>query len=1009
MRKRYWFVGIRVAVVAALLAVTCSDSWAQLGEKTLPTLSLQKRNATNTTNGEVLNSGTIYVAEPGQNEKRFLVLPIFIHNCLDSITGENPVGHPGERIFSFKFDLEYNRTLLKAVGVSKRGALPVDTFVLAKNFNLSWNVEQEPNYKLSTTGGPSNNGERISVTGSSSLPLARTEKRNPFEPNPTCEDRDTMVFVYVLFEVVGDASGGVSGATADQLILVRESIQWNNFRPAAVSQEMLNRGFGAVQAGVAPTPIFPITYPNNYGSAIVQITRRPRIDLRPPADVVQVPAGDFTNYELVRPMQTQFGNPNRIWQNLILVNGIAGSFLRDLVVETDAPWLRIDTADPTVPPGVGDGGYVGERGVVIRRIGPQLNFNLVANPTLLPAPPNGYPKPGIYEAYVTIRSIDAQNSAVRLRVQLIVNRNPLEPSLRDSEEPTQPRGILMTFRNSAALVDTTYLTMGTGVAATDSVDRLFGELEATTPPGSFNGFYARFYPPSLDGTGFNGLIDGRGLYTRPTSSPMSTNGEASLDIRNFDVETIHTYCVNFDAGAPQNYPVVLEYDLLDLPAGSQLFFRQNVAGVPQVLNMRTEGANVGGTRRAVFIADPNVKSFCIDYLLPRVVQFPEINRGWNFVSLPVDPSDPRAESVFPNSTSGAISFAQNVYSKVDTVRAGIGYFVKYASILDTTVSGVPVMEINELRTPIRVRLFEGWNTVGALSVATIADKDDVFPGVGIEFGSYQGRSVPAINGEIYRYLTSRGYEQASRIVPGYGYWLKVTGDGWYQLYQQPAKFAPGAAETTKPYQALNNLHIADNGQHSSSQLWFGYGNVSGNYEMPPVLGDEFFDVRFASTNGFVSASSNKDVEHVVNLTGVEYPVVLSVENVDANYLVQDAKTGAYIGEFKAGEATAVRIDNPLTKSVKLTRVASSSIELSAAYPNPVTDKLTFDFAVPGESHVSIGLYNSLGEKVADLFSGPATDRQTVEFPTKGLNTGLYLYKMTTASGETEVRHVVIAR
>ena len=1008
MRKRYWFVGIRVAVVAALLAVSCSDLWAQLGDKTLPTLSLQKVGETNGPSGDVLNTGTINVAEPGPNEKRFLVLPIFIHNCLDSITGENPVGHPGDRIYSFKFDLQYNRTLLNAVGVSKRGALPEDTYVLAKDFNLSWDVDGEPDYKVPTTGSPSANGERISITGSSSLPLPRSDKRNPFDNNPECADRDSVVFLYVLFEVVGNAGGGTSGATADQLIIVRESIRWNNYSPANVTPEMIDRGIGAVQNGVAPSPIFPVTFPNNYGASVVRITRRPRIDLQPTSEVTQVTPGDFTNYELLLPMQTQFGNPNRIWRNLVVVNGVAGSFLRNVTVETDAPWLRIDTSDPSVPPGVGDGGYNNERGVIIRRIGNQLNFNLVANPELLPTlTPNGYPKPGIYEAYVTLRSIDAQNSSVRLRVQLIVNRNPLEPALREDEEPIQPRGIFMSFRNANALPDTTYLTLGTGVAATDGVDRLFGELEAVTPPGP--GFYARFYPPALDGTGFNGLIDGRGLYTLPGSSPEATNSEASLDIRNFDVETIHTYCVEFSAGAPENYPVVLEYDLDDLPNGAQLFFRQIVSGVPQVQNMRTEGANIGGTRRAIFIVDPSVNSFCMDYLLPRVVQFPEINRGWNFVSLPVDPSDPRSESVFPNSNSGAISFKQNVYDKVDTARAGVGYFVKYGAILDETISGVPVMEINELNTDIRVRLFEGWNTVGALSVPTIADKDQNIAGVGIEFGSFQGRGIPSINGEIYRYLTSRGYEQASRIIPGYGYWLKVTGDGWYQLYPPAAKFAPATEEPVKPYQALNNLHIADNGQHGNSQLWFGYGNVNNNsYEMPPVLGDQFFDVRFA-TNGFVSGSTDKAAEHVVNLTGVTHPVVLSVDNVDADYLVQDAETGTYIGEFKAGESNAVRVENPLTKSVKLTRVPSSSIELSAAYPNPVTDKLTFDFAVPGDNFVTIGLYNSLGEKVADLYNGVATDRQTVEFSAKGLNAGLYLYKMTTANGETEVRHVVVAR
>lgn len=1001
MRKRYWFLGIRVAAAAALLVLSSSTAWAQLGAKALPTLSLEKEFVTQNDyhNGDVTVPGPIiYVAEPGPNEKRFLVLPIFIHNCLDSLTSENIVGHPGERITSFKFDLQYNRTLLRAVGVSKRGVLPQDTAVLAKNFNMSWDVDPEPNYKLSTTGGNSANGERISITGSSSLPLPRSPKQNPFDPNPACEERDTVVFLYVLFEVVGDASGGVSGATSDQMILVRESIRWNDYAPANVTPEMVARGFGTVQNGVAPPPIFPITYPNNYGAGIVQITRRPRIDLQPSSQVALTTPGDFTNYDLLFPLQTQYGNPNRIFRNLVLINGIAGSFLRNLIVETDQPWLRIDTNDPSVPPGVGDGGYRGERGVTIRRIGAQLNFNIVANPNLLPAPPGSYPTPGIYVGYVTIRSVDAQNSAVRLRIELIVNRNPLEPGLRDDQEPTQPRGILLSFRNSDVLPDTTYLTFGTGIGATDGVDRLFGELEAVAPPVAGT-FYARFFPPSL--SGFNGLVDGRGLYTTAGRVPMATNNEASIDIRAFDVDSIHSYCVNFDAGSPANYPVVLEYELTDFPQGTQAIFRQNVQGTDIALNMLTEGARLSATRRAIFITDPNVKSFCIDYLLPRVTQFPEINRGWNFVSLPVDPSDKRVSTVFPNSSSGAIRFTQNQYFRVDTVRAGIGYFVKYGAILDRTVSGVPVMQISEVGPmPIAVRLFEGWNTVGALSVPTEVS--------GISFGSFQGNPVPVRTAEVYRYLTSRGYEQASRIIPGYGYWLKVSGDGWYRLNQVRLKNVP-EGQVMKPYQALNNLTISDNEQHSNSQLWFGFGNVDeARYEMPPVPADQFFDVRFEN-NGFVSSSADSKAEHVVNLQGVSYPVVLAVENVDADYVVTDAETGAYVGELKAGLAGSVRVMNPLTKSVKLTRVPSSTIDLSGAYPNPVTDKLSFDFAVPGERYVTIGLYNALGEKVADLYNGPATDRQTVEFSTKSLNAGVYLYKMTTSNGETEVRHVVVAR
>lgn len=1009
MGNRYRFLGLRVVAMLAFVAMGTSVAHAQLGLKYLPTLSLQKEQVTSNPGGDITNGSTIYISEPGFGEKRYLVLPVFIHNCLDSLTSENLVGHPGERIFSFRFQMQYNNCMLRAVGVSKRGALPQDTNVLARQFNLSWEVHQEPNYKFPTTGGSSAFGERVTVTGSSSLPLPRSPVANAGIPAPTCQDRDYTPLIYVIFEVVGDAQGGTCGITADQMIIDRDSIRWNNYNPANVTPEMLDRGFDPVQTAVFPRPIFPINYPNDYGSATIQITRRPRIDLQPSSQIVLSVPGDFTDYEVISPLQTQFGNPNRIFRELQLQNGVAGSFLRNLIVETDQPWLRIDTNVVDAPPGVGQGGANGERGLIIRNVGLQLPFNIVANPNMLPAPPDSYPTPGIYVGYVTIRSTDAQNSSVRIRVVLIVNRNPLETSLDPDTEPTATRGIFLRLRNSEItdtsdinnplLPDTTYLTFGTGVGATDGVDTLFGELEASNPPVA-GSFYARFFPPSLNGTGFNGLIDGRNLYTDENRRPYATNDEASIDIRNYEAQTIHTYCVQFDAGSPANYPVVIEYDLLDFPEGAQLFFRQNVGGVEQPANMRTQGATLGATRRAIFIEDPSIRSFCIDYLLPGVVQFPELNRGWNLVSLPVEPSDPDADVVFTNSSSGPILFTQNQYTRVDEVHAGYGYFVKYEDVLDLTVSGTPVMLINELTTPHRVRVFEGWNTVGALSVPTEVSQ--------IGFGSYEGNPVPQLDGEVYRYITSRGYEQASRIIPGYGYWIKVTGTGWYQL--NPLPKAVAGSSVAKPFTALNNLTIADNEQKGNSQLWFGNGTVNEvQYEMPPAPASDFmFDARF-DNNGFVSSSVDPAAEHVVELQGVAYPVVLSVDNADATYLVSDVETGAFLGQFTAGEASAIRVNNPMVKSVKLTRVPSPTIDLSEAYPNPTSDRLTFDIAVPSERVVSVSLFNSYGEKVADLFAGSVESSKTIDFSAKSLSAGVYVYKMTTSNGETVARQVVVTR
>ncbi len=993
MRNRYWISGAKmIALVAVALLVFGSEVQAQsLGRKTLPTLSLVKVNQSG--QNDVLANDTQYVAEAGPGETRYFLMPIFIKNCLDPQT--DPVtGFPGERIYSFKFKLQYNRTLIHAVGVEKRGPMPFDTTVLAHDFNLSWDVDDDATYKKPTTGAPSANGERIMVTGSSSIALPQTRSTIPNQT--ACQFRDTSVFLYVKFEVVGTSAGGSAGANRDQVILDRDSIWWNSYRVVDVTPEMANRGFEQYQAGVAPSPVIPITYPNNYGSAIVVVTERPRIDLFPTSLVRQV-QGDPSNYELITPLQTQYGNPNAIVSNLILLNGIASTYLRNVTVETDEPWLRVSD---TIPPGF-PGGQPGqgERGVFIRQVGEQAYFNVIANPSLLPTSDgSGYPTPGIYTGYVTVRSSDAINSAVRLRVTLIVNRNPLEDALDTTQESTRTRGIRLLVRNSAALPDTTYLTFGTGIGATTGVDSLFGEAEAANPPNQ-NQFFARFFPPGHDLTdGFNGMVDTRGI------PPSATNSEKSIDIRPYNATTTLTYCVRFSTGGPSSYPLVIEYDETDFPQGAQLFIRDNANGLIFSEDLR-KSTSLGGTRHAFYIKDPNTTGFCIEYTLPRVVQFPEINPGWNLVSLPVRPSDNRSGTVFANANTKPLRFYSGFYTAEDTVAVGFGYFVKYGDILDRTVAGVPFYHINSQVPPIfEVAVARGWNTVGALSVPTTTDFITFAP------PRSGGTGVPVLTGEVYRYVTREGYQLVSRLDPGFGYWIKVDKQGYYHLDAPPNALPPSGKAAARPFEALSRLNVSDNAQHVGT-LWFGReknGIDEAHYEMPPVPGHGMFDARF-DNNGMVSVANSSDESHVVNFDGVTYPVVVSVDRADADYVLTDANTGAVLGSFSAGQAGAVTVTNPMTKSVRISSVASKSINLTAAYPNPTSGRASFDISVPSEQFVTVTLHNTVGAEVRELFRGTVDGQKSVEFSTDGLPSGAYYYVLKTASGETVMHQITVTK
>lgn len=1005
MRKRYWFGGLKALAVLTVLLASASSSQAQV-YKYLPTLTLVKNAAVGS--GDITARDTQYVAEAGTGETRYFLMPVFIKNILDSVY--NPVtGLSAEPIYSFRFKVQYNRTLLRAIGVQKRGPLPFDTVVVAKNFNLSWDIDQDATYKRSTIGTPSANGERIMITGSSSIPLPLPLRSGAPAGSTDPADRDTAALLYILFEVVGNSQLGGGGiGNRDQVIITNDTLEYNNYRATSitstsVSPTMVARGFNPNprnQQGIAPTPVFPVSYPNNYGAAVVVVTRRPVISLFPAGQVRQV-AGDPSLYELDFPLQTQFGGSDYIYRNLLIRNNVEGAILRNVSVETDAPWLRVDT---NAPDQVGGGGSNGERGIFIREIPTsQINLNVIANPSLLPnSNPDGYPTPGIYVGYITIRSAEASNSAVRLRVVLIVNRNPLETDLNPDAESLRSRGIQLLFRNSGPSPDTTYLTFGTGVGASNGIDTLFGESQAPTAPVPGT-FFARFYPPSFnDSTNFTGLIDTRGV------TPRSTNGESSIDIRNFRTNTTLVYCVRFGAGAPQNFPIVVEFDTRDFPNGSQLFVRDNINGSFLSTNLR-QATSLGGTRRYFTILDPNITGFCIEYTVPSVVQFPEIRTGWNLVSLPVAPSDSRSSVVFPNIASGKPArFAQNQYLFDDTVQVGVGYFVKYGQVLDSTVAGTRVTRIHEdpAISPFSVRLYRGWNTVGGLSVPTTTESQY------LNFGPLSnGQPAPALSAQVYRYITDRGYEQASLILPGFGYWIKVDRDGYYRLSAPPGQLETGkAAPANHPYTALNRLNISDDAQKVGT-LYFGQTTAAisnSRYELPPVPGADLFDVRF-DNNGFVSASADISADRVVNLSGVEYPVVLSVANPDADYIVTDAVTGEVLGTFQRGEMNSVTIFNPATKSVKLTGVASSEMNLGAAFPNPASSSISFDFNVPGEQSVTITLHSTLGAEVATLFKGAANGKQTVDFSVDGLPAGVYYYKMMTSSGFSQVRQVVIAK
>lgn len=126
------------------------------------------------------------------------------------------------------------------------------------------------------------------------------------------------------------------------------------------------------------------------------------------------------------------------------------------------------------------------------------------------------------------------------------------------------------------------------------------------------------------------------------------------------------------------------------------------------------------------------------------------------VSVPVTLSDSRKASAFPSSISPAFAYDQGVgYVQKDTLKNGLGYWLKFATSERVTTAGV-----RRYVDTVDVKI--GWNMIGTISNPALIDSVVQIP-PGLVASRYYG-----YNGS---------YTNADTLKPGAGYWVKVNQNG----------------------------------------------------------------------------------------------------------------------------------------------------------------------------------------------------------------------------------------
>lgn len=113
--------------------------------------------------------------------------------------------------------------------------------------------------------------------------------------------------------------------------------------------------------------------------------------------------------------------------------------------------------------------------------------------------------------------------------------------------------------------------------------------------------------------------------------------------------------------------------------------------------------------------------------------------------------------------------------------------------------------------------------------------------------------------------------------------------------------------------------------------------------------------------------------------------------------------GALFKTTTSGDPTPVRENG--RNSVALPR----DFALRQNYPNPFNPSTAIQFSLPKTTHVTLKVYNILGEEVATLLNTQMNiGNHTIAWNPQGLPSGIYLYRLR-ADGFTSTRKMILQK
>ncbi len=419
------------------------------------------------------------------------------------------------------------------------------------------------------------------------------------------------------------------------------------------------------------------------------------------------------------------------------------------------------------------------------------------------------------------------------------------------------------------------------------------------------------------------------------------------------------------------------------------------------------GVDLGMMRSFVIVSDGNVDIDFSNITHDPIIQGIEIleisglsrsmNQGWNLVGVPVTPANTNYASVFGDLDVTTQPFLWNGlnYAQSPTVGAGVGYWLNLGAAGTQEFDGAGVTSVGFNMNP-------GWQLISG-------------PGCIVPFSAVDDPSGILVDGTLFAY--GSGYEPATTLLPGFGYWVFADGEGTVTITCGASGKSAGASQV--PDVTTFGVLTVQDMLGASQELFFGDSLENAAdinfFAMPPVAPGGSFDVRF--TTDFRLAEG---AEAVIQLQSSNFPMELTVTQLPADFL------GSLIVEEQvAGQVTATHVlttanpalsvtdtnVNKLRIALRATATADESIEtlpgqfaLRGNYPNPFNPTTTLLFDMPASGTVTVQVFDMLGRQVIDIPAaafGPGAAQQ-VQIDAHDLASGMYIYQIKAEMAQSTV-------